>query len=122
MEFQDLGEEFMALTLDVWKFKPESAKKVGHPAPFPVELPRRCIELYTYKGDVVLDPFMGSGSTAIAAIQAGRKFFGYEMDIDYLEASVHRVRKECGNVDLDLKVATGYEAPPKPSEKSDSGK
>jgi modification methylase len=65
-------EQFMEWTKSVWTMNPESAQKVGHPAPFPLELPYRLIQLYTFKGDIVLDPFMGSGTTAIAAWQAGR--------------------------------------------------
>ncbi len=84
-------EEFLELTLDVWKIRPESAKRIGHPAPFPVDLPRKLIELYTYKGDLVLDPFMGSGTTAIAAVQAGRHFFGYDADPAYLALAEERL-------------------------------
>ena len=61
------SEDFMASTLDLWEIPAESARRVGHPAPFPTELPRRLIELYTYAGDLVLDPFLGSGTTALAA-------------------------------------------------------
>ncbi|MBM4355548.1 MAG: site-specific DNA-methyltransferase [Deltaproteobacteria bacterium] len=89
-------ELFMELTLDVWRFRPESARRVGHPAPFPVELPRRFAELYTYVGDVILDPFMGSGSTAIAALQTGRRFVGYDTDPAYVEAAATRIRQEVG--------------------------
>ena len=64
-------EQFMEWTKSVWSFTPESAKKIGHPAPFPVELPYRLIQLYTYTGDVVFDPFMGSGTTALAALKPG---------------------------------------------------
>lgn len=84
-------ENFMAWTLDTWHIRPESAKRVGHPAPFPVELPRRLIELYTYKGDVVLDPFVGSGSTAIAAVETGRRYVGYDTDVSYLAIAKARV-------------------------------
>ena len=73
-------DRFLDLTLDVWEFPPESATRVGHPAPFPVELPERLIELYTFEGDLVLDPFMGSGSTGVAAVQTGRHFVGYDTD------------------------------------------
>jgi DNA modification methylase len=84
-------DEFLEFTKSVWRFDAASAKKIGHPAPFPVELPYRCIQLYTFKGDVVLDPFMGSGQTAIAAIRAGRHFVGYEIDPAYVELSEKRV-------------------------------
>lgn len=85
------GEQFMEWTKSVWNMNPESAKKVGHPAPFPVELPYRLIQLYTYKGDIVLDPFMGSGSTAIAALKSGRKYVGYEIDPQYLKLSEKKI-------------------------------
>jgi DNA modification methylase len=91
----DIGaDEFAEATLDVWRIRPERAKKVGHPAPFPVELPERCIRLFTYKGDVVLDPFMGSGTTAVAAIRTGRHFVGYELDPEYVALSEARVAGE----------------------------
>ena len=86
-------ELFMELTLDTWKIRPESAKRVGHPAPFPVELPRRFIELFTYKGDLVLDPFIGAGSTAIAAKISDRKYIGYDLDKDYVALSRKRVQE-----------------------------
>lgn len=87
-------EEFMELTLDVWTVAPESAKRVGHPAPFPVELPRRLIELYTYRGDVVLDPFVGVGTTAVAAVRTGRHYIGFDTERAYVEAARRRVRAE----------------------------
>ncbi len=83
--------QFMEWTRSVWTMNPESAKKIGHPAPFPVELPNRLIQLYTFTGDVVLDPFMGSGSTAIAALQATRKYVGYETDADYIKLAEARI-------------------------------
>src|SRR5690349_14703804 len=73
------SDEFMAATLDVWEIAPESARQVGHPAPFPVGLPARLIQLYTYVDDLVLDPFMGSGSALVAASQAGRRYVGYDL-------------------------------------------
>jgi modification methylase len=88
------ADEFMEATLDVWELAPESATRVGHPAPFPVELPQRFVELYTYAGDVVLDPFMGSGSTAVAAVRTGRHFLGYDTDPAYVEAARARVAGE----------------------------
>jgi site-specific DNA-methyltransferase (adenine-specific) len=81
----------MEWTKSVWTMSPESAKKVGHPAPFPVELPYRLIQLYTFKGDVVLDPFMGSGSTAIAALKAERKYVGYDVDAGYIRLAEERI-------------------------------
>lgn len=84
-------EQFMEWTKSVWTMNPESAKKVGHPAPFPVELPYRLIQLYTFTRDIVLDPFMGSGSTAIAALKSGRKYVGYETDSRYIQLAEERI-------------------------------
>ena len=84
-------EQFMDWTKSVWTMQPESARKVGHPAPFPVELPYRLIQLYTFSNDIVLDPFMGSGSTALAAIRSGRHFVGYEIDRDYVALAEKRI-------------------------------
>ena len=84
-------EQFMEWTRSVWTMSPESARKVGHPAPFPVELPYRLIQLYTFTGDIVLDPFMGSGSTAIAALKSDRKYVGYEIDPAYLQRAEERI-------------------------------
>ena len=75
----------------VWEIHSESATRVGHPAPFPVALPERCIELYTYKDEVVYDPFMGSGTTGVAAIVCGRRFVGYEIDQDYQQRAMQRI-------------------------------
>ena len=84
-------EQFMEWTKSVWTMSPESAKKIGHPAPFPVELPFRLLQLYSFTGDIVLDPFMGSGSTAIAALKAGRKYVGYEIDSEYIKLAQERI-------------------------------
>lgn len=86
-------EDFLAWTLDVWEMRPESARRVGHPAPFPVELPRRLIQLYTYRGDVVLDPFLGAGATAVAAVEAGRRYVGYDADGAYVALAEARVQE-----------------------------
>lgn len=86
-------EEFLEFTKSVWSFPAESAKKVGHPAPFPVELPYRLIQLYTFSGEVVLDPFMGSGQTAIAALRAGRRYVGYEIAPEYLKLAERRIKQ-----------------------------
>ena len=87
-------EEFFASTIDVWELRPEHARRVGHPAPFPVELPERLIQLYTYVGDVVLDPFLGSGSTAVAAVRSGRHYVGFDTDADYVALAQRRVDEE----------------------------
>jgi DNA modification methylase len=87
-------EEFLEFTKSVWAFPAESARKVGHPAPFPVELPYRLIQLYTFEGDVVLDPFMGSGQTALAALKAGRHYIGYETNPEYVKLAERRIAKK----------------------------
>ena len=88
------AEDFMANTLDLWDIPTESARRVGHPAPFPVELPARLIELYTYADDLVLDPFMGSGSTLVAASQLGRRYVGVDLDAEYVALARERVASE----------------------------
>ena len=88
------ADEFMEATLDVWRIDPESARRVGHPAPFPVELPRRLIDLYTFEGDVVLDPFLGSGSTVVAAARTARRGVGFDLDPNYIELARERVAAE----------------------------
>ena len=87
-------EDFMENTLDVWEIPPESATRVGHPAPFPVELPSRLIGLFTYRDDLVLDPFCGSGTTAVAAIRGGRHYVGYDLDESYIKLAETRVADE----------------------------
>ncbi len=87
-------EDFMENTLDVWEIPAESATRVGHPAPFPVELPARLIELYTYRGDLVLDPFAGSGTTAVAAVRSERHFVGYDVDDSYVRLAESRIEDE----------------------------
>jgi site-specific DNA-methyltransferase (adenine-specific) len=91
-------EEFLASTLDVWEIRPERARRVQHPAPFPVELPERLIRLYTYIDDVVLDPFLGSGSTAVAAVKNGRHYVGYDTDPDYVAIAEARIAEARGAV------------------------
>ena len=88
------ADEYMEATTDVWDIRPESATRVGHPAPFPVELPRRLIDLYTWAGDLVLDPFMGSGTTAVAAVRTGRHYTGCDTDSSYIEAARERIQAE----------------------------
>lgn len=84
-------DEFMEATIDVWDMGPESAQRVRHPAPFPLELPRRLIDLYTYEDDLVLDPFMGSGTTLVASVLCGRRPVGYDLDPDYVDLARSRV-------------------------------
>lgn len=87
-------EEFIEWTNGVWTFSGESKKRVGHPAPFPLELPKRCIRLFSYEGDLVLDPFLGSGTTLVAALREGRRAVGVEIDKSYVNLAVKRLEKE----------------------------
>lgn len=87
-------DEFLEYTKSVWDFPAESARRVGHPAPFPLELPRRLIQLYSFEGDVVLDPFAGSGTTCLAARDAGRHFVGYEKNAEYVHLAEQRMREK----------------------------
>ncbi|MFP5331344.1 MAG: DNA-methyltransferase [Acidimicrobiia bacterium] len=103
-------DEFMEATTDVWEIPSESATRVNHPAPFPLELPRRLIELFTYRGDLVLDPYMGSGTTAVAAVQSGRHYVGYEIDPDYHARAVERVAEAV------VDTRPGPRSAPKPTE------
>lgn len=84
-------EEFMDWTNGMWVFNGESKKRIGHPAPFPVELPRRCIKLFSYVDDVVLDPFCGSGTTLLAAVNNQRKGIGIDVDKKYCELAYKRI-------------------------------
>jgi site-specific DNA-methyltransferase (adenine-specific) len=99
MDRPDKGEstmtrdEFLCYTKSIWRIHTESATKIGHPAPYPVELPYRAINLYSFKGDVVLDPFMGSGTTAVAALKADRHYIGYELNADYIRIAERRIQE-----------------------------
>lgn len=84
-------DEFLEFTKSIWTFPAESARRIGHPAPFPLELPRRLIQLYSFEGDVVLDPFAGSGTTCLAAAEAKRRFVGYENDPGYVQLAERRL-------------------------------
>lgn len=85
--------DFLEWTKSVWTFPTVSAKRIGHPAPFPEELPRRLIHLYTFKGDVVLDPFCGSGTTCLSALKSGRHYIGYDIEEKYIELANERLRQ-----------------------------
>lgn len=84
-------DEFMEYTKSIWNFSTVSAKSIGHPAPFPEELPYRCIQLFSFEGDVIFDPFMGSGTTGVVALKNKRKFLGMDIKKEYVELSNERV-------------------------------
>ena len=84
-------DEFIQWTKSIWTFPAVNAKKIGHPAPFPIELPHRLINLYSYENDIVLDPFCGSGTTCIAAIQNNRNYIGYDINEKYIELAEKRI-------------------------------
>ena len=84
-------EEFLEWTKSVWTFPAVSAKSIGHPAPFPEELPHRLIQLYTFKDDIVLDPFCGSGTTCLAALKDGRKYVSYDIIPEYVDLANKRI-------------------------------
>ena len=86
-------EEFIELTKSIWSFNAESATRIGHPAPFPLELPLRCIKLYTFEGENVLDPFMGSGTTALASMLLNRHYIGYDVSKDYVDLAQKRINQ-----------------------------
>ncbi|HEY7440088.1 MAG TPA: site-specific DNA-methyltransferase [Acidimicrobiia bacterium] len=98
-------DDFLAGTLDVWDIPPESARRVQHPAPFPVELPERLIRLYTFRHDLVLDPFMGSGSTLVAAARADRRYAGFDLDPEYVAIARERVADELAEPGVDEPLA-----------------
>ena len=81
----------MEWTKSIWTMNAESARRIGHPAPFPEELPYRLTQLYSFKGDIVLDPFMGSGTTAVSAIKSERNFVGYEINQEYIDLAEKRI-------------------------------
>ena len=87
-------EEFMDSTLSIWNIPPARAKKIGHPAPYPIELVERFIKLYTYEEELVLDPFIGSGTTAIGAINLNRNYIGYETNEEYVKLTNKRIKEE----------------------------
>lgn len=88
-----LRDEFLEYTKSIWKFSTESAKRIGHPSPFPLELPRRLIQLYSFEEDVVLDPFCGSGTTCVAALESGRSYVGYDIIQEYCELARRRLQQ-----------------------------
>lgn len=93
-------DEFLEYTKSIWNFSSESAKRVGHPAPFPVELPYRLIHFYSFEGDVILDPFCGSGTTCIAAIKSNRHFIGFDIEPKYIKIAEQRIKKVANQKNL----------------------
>lgn len=89
-------DEFIDWTNGLWSFNGESKKKIGHPAPFPRELPKRAIKLFSFQGDVVLDPFLGSGTTLVECVANKRIGIGVDIDVDYCKLSADRISKEIG--------------------------
>lgn len=92
----------MEWTFSVWNMKAVSARSIGHPAPFPEELPYRLIQMYSFKDDIILDPFMGSGQTAIAALKSERKYVGYDTSKEYIELAESRIDKYKNQVTIDF--------------------
>ena len=87
-------EQFMEWTKSIWTMNAESARRIGHPAPFPEELPNRLIQLYSFTNDIVLDPFMGSGTTAVVATKTKRHYIGYDINEEYIRLANNRIDNE----------------------------
>lgn len=102
-------EDFLEWTKSVWSFPAVSAKKIGHPAPFPKELPHRLIELYTFKDEVVLDPFAGSGTTCLSALRSERKYIGYELNPEYVSLAKKRIADFQKQLNLFVEEAKQFE-------------
>ena len=105
-------DEFMEATVDVWEIPPERASRVDHPAPFPVALPERLIHMNSYAGDLVLDPFMGSGTTAVAALRTGRHYIGYDTDAGYVDAARRRLAGQVWEPAVELAADDGRKTDP----------
>ena len=93
-------EEFLEWTKSVWTFPAVSARSIGHPAPFPEELPHRLIQLYTFEKDVVLDPFCGSGTACLAALKDGRHYIGYDIEPEYVKLANRRIKAHSSQKNL----------------------
>jgi site-specific DNA-methyltransferase (adenine-specific) len=85
-------EEFIDWTIANWTFNAETSKDINHPVPFPEELPYRCMKMFSYQRDLILDPFMGSGTTGLVAKKLKRNFIGIELDKDYYNFACNRIR------------------------------
>lgn len=93
-------EQFMEWTKSIWTMNAESARRIGHPAPFPEELPFRLIQLYSFKDDIILDPFMGSGTTAVASLKSERKYIGFDTDNEYIKLAEKRINSVKSQLNL----------------------
>jgi len=100
--------EFLKFVLDLWDMPCANRKKIGHPAPFPEELPYRCIKLFSYVGDIVLDPFLGSGTTALVAVKLNRKFIGIEIVREYCELALERIRPLIKQINIARRLASFF--------------
>ncbi|MDI9357578.1 MAG: site-specific DNA-methyltransferase [Phycisphaerales bacterium] len=85
-------EQFMEWTKSIWTMNAESARRIRHPAPFPEELPYRLIQLYAFTDDIILDPFMGSGTTGVVALKSKRKYIGYDISQEYIDLANRRLK------------------------------
>jgi len=97
-------EQFMDWTKSIWTMNAESARRIGHPAPFPEELPNRLIQLYSFKNDIILDPFMGSGTTAVSAIKSERNFVGYDISQEYIDLAEKRISPFLKQMKIEFKM------------------
>ncbi len=104
-------EQFMEWTKSIWTMNAESARRIGHPAPFPEELPYRLIQLYSFTGDIILDPFIGSGTTAVSAIKSDRKFVGYDISKEYIELADKRIEPLIKQTKLSFNLTVHKEEP-----------
>jgi len=109
-EFRDntiTRDDFMQWTKSIWTFNAESARRIGHPAPFPIDLPYRLIQLYSFTNDVILDPFIGSGTTAIAALKSGRKYVGFDTNQEYINLAEKRIAPEKNTLQFEYDKRNG---------------
>ncbi len=104
-------EQFMEWTKSIWTMNAESARRIGHPAPFPEELPYRLIQLYSFKDDIILDPFMGSGTTAVSALKSERNYVGYDISQEYLNIANKRLQPYLNQIKFDFEPVITEEEP-----------
>lgn len=104
-------EQFMEWTKSIWTMNAESARRIGHPAPFPEELPYRLIQLYSFKDDIVLDPFMGSGTTAVSASKSERNYIGYDISQEYVNLANKRLQPYLNQIKLQFEPTKIEEEP-----------